>query len=239
MSRTTLEDFIAPISRKLGHDIVPNIPTTVAKEVETPVRITDGLSQKALVDLFVEKAQGTKVSVVRTTEDGVATVVRRIIDDPPKLDDTIMAQVGPVVYEGTKTLEAYGVPQILDDDAVVWDATHGHDALMDACNDACFGITTAMGGIAEIGTIVQLTNPEVGRAISLLPLCHIAIVRAEDILPTFLDAVKVLEEMGGESGKNLPSSVNFISGVSATSDIELVRVEGVHGPMFVYYIVVE
>ena len=60
-----------------------------------------------------------------------------------------------------------------------------------------------------------------------------AVVDAETIEPTMLEVMKGLE------GESLPSQVCFISGPSATADIELVRVEGVHGPMYVHYVVVE
>ncbi|WP_283170331.1 LutC/YkgG family protein [Curtanaerobium respiraculi] len=238
MTRTTLEEFIAPISKQLGRTAVPDAPLPVAEDVKPASRITDGLSQSQLVDLFVEQAEAIRVFVARTDEAGVAEAVRNIIADPPETDSALV-QDGPAVYEDSEALESMGVPAALGPNAVKWDAALGHDALMRACTKARFGVTVATGGIAETGTIVQPCSPQCGRGISLLPLCHIAIVYAKDILPTMLDSLKKLDAEGGAAGENLPSSVNFISGMSATADIELVRVEGVHGPMFVYYIIVE
>ena len=111
--------------------------------------------------------------------------------------------------------------------------------MVDACNAARYGITFAKGGIAETGTIVQLCDESCGRAISLLPLVHIAIVNAADVKATMGDWLAELDEEGAPAGDNLPSQICFISGPSATADIELVRVEGVHGPMFVHYVIVE
>ena len=100
---------------------------------------------------------------------------------------------------------------------------------------ATYGITYASAGIAETGTVVQPTSALCGRAISLLPLVHIAVVDAATITPTML---QIMEDLAARDGK-LPAQVCFISGPSATADIELVRVEGVHGPMYVDYVIVE
>lgn len=111
--------------------------------------------------------------------------------------------------------------------------------MVDACNVARYGITFAQGGIAETATIVQPCSEKCGRSISLLPTVHIAIVNAADVKATMGDWLAVLDEEGAPAGENLSSQICFISGPSATADIELVRVEGVHGPMAVHYIVIE
>ncbi len=80
---------------------------------------------------------------------------------------------------------------------------------------------------------MQPTSPQCGSAVSLLPLVHIAVVDASTIVPTMLEAMQELDAV-----EKLPSQVCFISGPSATADIELVRVEGVHGPMYVHYVIV-
>ena len=74
-----------------------------------------------------------------------------------------------------------------------------------------------------------------GRSVTLLPTTTLFLIDQNDIVPRLTQAMTKIEEMRQHS---LPSSINFISAASSTSDIELVRVQGVHGPMRIAYIVI-
>jgi L-lactate dehydrogenase complex protein LldF len=101
---------------------------------------------------------------------------------------------------------------------------------LDALHGALTGCALA---IAETGTIVLDGGKAQGRrALTLVPDYHLCVVEADSIVATVPEAIRQLEPAVKEG-----RSLTFVSGPSATSDIELNRVEGVHGPRTLHVVV--
>jgi L-lactate dehydrogenase complex protein LldG len=109
------------------------------------------------------------------------------------------------------------LPQTIE---VIRDNQLSHDAL-DQCDGVITGCTLA---IALTGTIVLQSGPMEGRrALTLIPDYQVCVVRANQIVEFVPEALEELHSMGTRP-------ITFFSGPSATSDIEMTRIKGVHGP---------
>ena len=168
-----------------------------------------------LVERFAERVADYRATVHRTSRATLAATVAQVLAE---------RGIGRLV-----------VPAGIPDD---WLATSGVTRLGDDPPlshrdlDATDGVITGCAvAIAETGTIVLDAGPGQGRrALSLLPDRHLCIVEADRIVGDVPEALGRLEPR---------RPLTWISGPSATSDIELERVEGVHGPRVLDVVIVE
>jgi L-lactate dehydrogenase complex protein LldG len=153
---------------------------------------------------------------VERVEDYRATVTRC---GP---DDVVAVIAGLLPGEGRVVL-----PDGLPHD-VPGETDHGFTAVeLDGFGAVVTGATVA---VAETGTIVLTHGPGQGRrALSLVPDVHVCVVSAGQVVADVPDAVALLDPARPQT---------WISGPSATSDIELDRVEGVHGPRTLHVVLV-
>lgn len=175
---------------------------------------TRGFGEVAdLVDLFVERVEDYRAVVVRCAPDDVAAAVRDGLGESRRV-------VVPRGFPDGWLVALGDLEQVEDEN------------LTSAELDKVYAVvTTAALGIALTGTIVLDHGPGQGRrALTLVPDRHVCVVTADQVVPDVPDAVRALDPV---------RPLTWVSGPSATSDIELDRVEGVHGPRTLHVVVVE
>ena len=97
-------------------------------------------------------------------------------------------------------------------------------------------ITLAFAGVAESGTIIQVSGPENPTTLNFLPEAHIVVLEVKDLYASYEEAWTKLRARMGEG--HMPRTVNMISGPSRTADIEQTIVRPAHGPKNMHVIVV-
>ena len=164
-----------------------------------------------VVALFVERVEDYRAVVVRCGPDDVAERVREGLSGSLRV-------VVPAGFRDDWLPD--GFERVADDPPLSAAVLDEVDAV----------VTTAALGIAVTGTIVLDHGPGQGRrALSLVPDRHVCIVAADQVVTDVPEAVRRLDPV---------RPLTWISGPSATSDIELDRVEGVHGPRNLHVLVV-
>ncbi len=91
------------------------------------------------------------------------------------------------------------------------------------------GVSRAIYGLADTGSVVLAAAPDEPRARSLLPAVHITLLREDLILPG-------LDELFAAVGGSLPSALAIVTGPSRSADIEQRLTVGVHGPREVHVV---
>ncbi len=156
-----------------------------------------------LLDLTQKRIADYKATVHRST-DLVATIT-----------EVLTARGRRRMIAPADLPQEWRIPAIewmLDDPSLDIDTMAASDGVLTGCAAA----------IAETGTIILDAGPAQGRrALTLLPDYHLCVVHAGQIVGTVPEAIARVRP---------DRPITFISGPSATSDIEFNRVEGVHGP---------
>jgi L-lactate dehydrogenase complex protein LldG len=197
---TARTEVLDRIRSALGPD--PRVP-----EVTRGYRTSGehGPGAPELLDLLTDRLVDYKAGVTRCTADELPAAIAEVLSRT--------APAGRIVVPpGLPEAWTAGADLLRDDGSTSTDEL-----------DTVAGVVTACAvAVAETGTIVLDASPDQGRrALSLVPDLHLCVVRADQVVQTVPEAVRRLEAT---------RPLTWISGPSATSDIELNRVEGVHGP---------
>jgi L-lactate dehydrogenase complex protein LldG len=186
---------------------------SVGIRIDRAYRLGSDLDAAARIELLVDRLVDYRATVHRADESTVADAVAAVLTDRGLRRIAVPPDLAAYVPAGVETLVDTGQLTAADLDAV--------DGTVTGCAVA----------IAETGTIVLDGSPDQGRRLlTLVPDYHLCLVRAADVVTTVPEAVARLDPT---------RPLTFISGPSATSDIELNRVEGVHGPRTLDVVVVD
>jgi L-lactate dehydrogenase complex protein LldG len=171
-------------------------------------------SREAVLELLEDRLRDYDARVVRASNAEVAASAARMMGG--RKVRRMVVPAGLV----QKWLPS-GVEFVVDDGLTA--------AELDAVDGVMTGSTIA---IAETGTVVlQSVVGQGRRAVTLVPDYHLCVVRVEDVVETVPEAFERLQATAG-------LATTFVSGPSATADIEMTRIKGVHGPRFLDIILV-
>jgi L-lactate dehydrogenase complex protein LldG len=198
-------------------------------EPAIPRSYDGGSSQTAdkTLALFEERLRDYDARVFPVLRGEVATKTAEILSAAKRRRIAVPAGL-PAKWQ------AAGVEWVVDGTAVDGTANDGAgnaELSFDALNAVDGVMTAATVGVAVSGSIVLQHGPAEGRRVlTLLPDYHLCVIEAAQVVETLPEAFARLDPA---------HPVTFFSGPSATADIEMTRVKGVHGPRFLDVLLVQ
>lgn len=205
---TAKEEILARIAHSLAGG-PPRLPEDRNREYEALPRLyrqSGSLDSAGRLNLLEDRLHDYNAVVYRCGEAEIAATVAKVL--------AARGKRGLAVPEGLP-------PSWLPDG---FEFVHGDRLTYDEL-DRCEGVLTGCAAaIAFTGTIVLKHGPgEARRALTLVPDYHLCIVRTEQVVETVPEGIRRMNAFR-------TSPLTTVSGPSATSDIEMTRVKGVHGP---------
>lgn len=222
------ETFLKRVRASLGREATA-MPTGMPVREESLIRqVAKNIDRAAVVERFAAKAKENTMVVHRVPPEAAA--IHAALDACLANHKIAKSAVNLRELDGKfRVAEHLAAKNIA---AVLWGSADSREQTFD-CQAS---ITDCRGGIADTGSIVVYSDPAFGRTTTLVVPVHIVFVPASRIMPDMIDA---LERVRQENPETLPSNIVFITGPSKTGDIEMKLVTGVHGPKFMYVILID
>ncbi len=245
---TQVRDMPAPATksfhqlwRSARNDMEDNQPTVLDKvrralgrsrpleHAPTPPVIDESIARLVhggadLSDVFVRQAAAMKMKAGRASREKVGEQLIAFLRE---------SNIKKIAVASSPLLEELNVLQTLRQEG--FEAASWSELSLDQIyDDIDCGITDVTYAVAETGSLAIEPAAANGRALSLVPLVHVAIVEPKVILPDLLDLMAKLAEPERDR-----SNIIMITGPSKTADIEMNVVTGVHGPNVVKVVVLE
>ena len=201
---TAREDILARIRA-----VLPGVaePTESYARIRREYRVSEDVERDKCLELFLERLLDYDTEVLQAADEAAIA---------PAVDATLHAAGEQRVVMSKDFPEAW-VPaglEVLRDVGLSTAAIEGVEAVLTTCEVA----------VASTGTIFLAHEGTQGRRVlTLLPDHHVCLVRRDQVVGTVPEAIRRM-------GDKMARPVTTISGPSATSDIEMTRIRGVHGP---------
>ncbi|WP_153395514.1 LutC/YkgG family protein [Ornithinicoccus halotolerans] len=204
MTGSAREEILSRVRAAVAGAEAPAVPRGYRREVEA--------SASQLLELLADRLRDYRAEVVPVPDDDAA--IAQVLADQ-LTERGLRSVVAPQAVARAWLAGPAGgeaVQVVVDDGTLTWQDLDGVDAV----------VTGAALAIAETGVVVLDGDAWCGRrAVSLVPDLHLCVVRGRQVVGLPTEAVSRLQPTRPQT---------WIAGPSATSDIELDRVEGVHGP---------
>jgi len=226
---TFMQRVRTALGRERGEKVIPPAPPAHDDAVIRQVRAGD----PGIVDRWATYATGNGMKVARVKLAEPATIqnaidgffadhkITRVILNAREFE----AKLPLVMHLSAKGIETHK-----------WG---DHD-----CSNTAFtceaSITDARAGLADTGSLLVWSDKTFGRATTLVTPVHVVLLPASRILPDLIDGLAlVAQENNITAPGGMPSNVVVINGPSKTADIEMNLVTGVHGPKYLYILLLD
>jgi L-lactate dehydrogenase complex protein LldG len=220
------DQFLSSVRHALGHSEVGTLPAPPGRPGRSERLIRQvRADDPRRVERWIDLAGKTGVKVKRARSAGVEAVIDECLNEH---------QVKSVMVN---------LADLPEDNIAAHLTGTGRTVFrwaLEGCAQAVFdcdaSITDCRYGLADTGAMMVWSDPGFGRSTTLTVPVHVVLLPAGRILADMIDALPhALRDTGGR----MPSNVVIINGPSKTADIEMKLVTGVHGPKFLYAVIIE
>jgi L-lactate dehydrogenase complex protein LldG len=227
--------FMERVRKSLGHPADRSPPPSEAPpERDESVIRQCAMGDPALVDRWIERARANSM------------VIHRAAADPPAVSVALSAclahhKIARCILNARDLEIRYSLAQLLASrsiDVMPWGSPGCRKASF-ACDAS---ITDCRAGLADAGSLLVWSDSGFGRSSTLVVPVHIVVLPASRIIPDMIDGLGLVARTFGGSESTpprLPSNIVIINGPSKTADIEMNLVTGVHGPKYLYVVVID
>jgi hypothetical protein len=251
LTGTTRAEFIARVRRSLNHgdrSPAPGQPPALNPAVLRQVPVAPA-GAPALVDRWQQKMTDNKATVHRLSGTDQPAVfaaldaclakhtVKHALLNLQSLGLPAGAPTPPLRTQDSelKTAPAFPIADHLRARNIQTTEWTAPTAFADAYS-ADVAITDAPAGLADTGSLLVWSHQHFGRSSTLVTPIHITLLPASRILPDLIDGLQFVQQ---QTPQLLPSNIVVINGPSKTGDIEMKLVVGVHGPKFMYFLILD